>query len=200
MLRERSSLSVELAAYVFHQPICLVEQYPAVYVHEVALDVELQHMTLPDAVLRARSDVVFQTVYAEVRPLALAARIAVVNEQPLQKRVHIAVYVMVHHAVAEIRRHYLAHHRLAHHEAHTGADDIRAVEYAPREFVEFFLETQFEAHPSRRVLLVPRGILVSTQQVDIKFMHGHLRYVVFSFLRSAAGKDAGRPRERAECP
>ena len=165
-----AGLRVGLPSDPAQQPLRLGVQDVPVDAHEVAADVELEHITGFRVVLRAGAYVVFEPFDPGADALVLAAGVAVVDQDAFEIRREVLVDVVVHHTLAEVRRDDLAGNRLGDDETRRGSRDVFAPENGGRQFGEQLLAPELEAEAVVGRALMPAGQTIGPQQVGVEFV------------------------------
>lgn len=165
-----AGLRVGLPSDPAQQPLRLGVQDVPADAHEVAADVELEHITGFRVVLRAGAYVVFEPFDPGADALVLAAGVAVVDQDAFEIRREVLVDVVVHHTFAEVRRDDLAGNRLGDDETRRGSRDVFAPENGGRQFGEQLLASELEAEAVAGRALMPAGQTIGPQQVGVEFV------------------------------
>ena len=149
-------------------------ELPPVDIHEIAPNVELEHVALPAKVVRARADVPLQPPDAVKGPHALAAGVAVGDKGALEHRRYIVEQQVMHYPVAEVGGENLALDRDVGNEAHAAPHPIASLVDLAVELDEILLEVHFEAELAISVPLVAPGIVIGGENVRQQFFVGHV--------------------------
>ena len=164
-----SAVSRHLAPVRIELPHQHSVEHPPVYAHEIASQVEFEHIGRLGVVPRAASQVVFETPNPHEHPLAHAARIAVVNHAGLEHRGNVVVQQAAHHPVCERRGENLAFDGLRD-ETKRRFRFVGPVRYAVAEFYQVVFEIEFETQLAFRVPLVLARVEIGTEQVAQQFV------------------------------